>query len=116
MDSKESEFLKEKIPLKLEKINVKNKAAADKKRQEKLFEKKNMTLFKIFNVADLYEYHSTEQLYPDYNSRTSSFDERGIDVGDQGRKQQSCRQPPSAVDNLKFRCRQQPYTLSIDRL
>jgi len=39
-----------------------------------------MAMFKIFNVADRYEYHSTKQLYPNYNSRMSSFEERGTDV------------------------------------
>ena len=45
----------------------------------------DMTMFKIFNVADLYEYHPTEQLYLDYNLMTSSFEEGGTDVGDQDR-------------------------------
>jgi len=35
----------------------------------------NLTISKIFNVVDLYEYHPTEQLYQDYNSRTSSLKE-----------------------------------------
>jgi len=42
-----------------------------------------MTMFKIFNVADLHKHHPTEQLYPDCNSRTSSFEERETDVKDQ---------------------------------
>jgi len=89
MNLKESKVLKEKFRLKLEKFNVRYKAAADKKRQEKLFEKREMTLSKTFNMADLYEHHPTEQLYPYYNSRTSSFEERGIDIGNQDR---DCRQ------------------------
>ena len=42
----------------------------------------NMSMSKTFNVVDLYDYHPTRQLYPDYNSRTSSFEEGGSDVGD----------------------------------
>ena len=38
----------------------------------------DMTMSKTFNVTYLYEYHSTEQLYPDYNSRMSYFEEEGL--------------------------------------
>ena len=38
----------------------------------------NMALSKTFNVADLYEYYPTEQLYQDYNSMTSSLKEGGL--------------------------------------
>jgi len=54
----------------------------------------NMAEFKSFNVADLYEYHPTKQLYPDYNS-TSSYEEGGTDVGDQGRSKP--RQSPMCL-------------------
>ena len=36
-----------------------------------------------FSIADLYAYHPTKQLYPEYNSRMSFFEEEVTDVGDQ---------------------------------
>ena len=47
----------------------------------------NMVMSKTFNVADHYDYYLTRQLYPDYNSRTNSFEEGGADVGDQDTRQ-----------------------------
>ena len=38
----------------------------------------DMAMFKTFNVADLYDYHPTEQLYPDYNSRTVLLKRKGL--------------------------------------
>jgi len=38
-------------------------------------------------VADLYENYPTEQMYPNGNSKTSSFEEGGIDTGDQDARQ-----------------------------
>jgi len=37
----------------------------------------DMTMSKIFNVADLYAYHPIKQLYLEYNSLVSSFEEGG---------------------------------------
>ena len=42
-----------------------------------------MAMLKTFNIADIHEYYPTKKLYPDDNSRTSSFEEGGTDVGDQ---------------------------------
>ena len=40
----------------------------------------DITMSKKFNEADLHEYSPTKKLYPDDNSRTSSFKEGGTDV------------------------------------
>jgi len=42
-----------------------------------------MAMCKTFNVADLYDYHSTKQLYPYWNSKMSSFKKKGADVKNQ---------------------------------
>ena len=63
----------------------------------------DMAMSKIFNMADLYEYHPIEQLYPDFNSRMSSFEEGDIDVGDQCRgrpRQQREKESPGSVFGL----------------
>jgi len=47
----------------------------------------DMTIFKTFNMADLYEYYPTEQLYPDGKSRTSYFKEGEAATGNQNERQ-----------------------------
>ena len=43
----------------------------------------DMAMFKTFNVADLHKYYPTKKLYPDDNSRASSLEGGGTDVGEQ---------------------------------
>ena len=128
--------------MKPEKIIAKYKAITKKKKQEKLFEKKDMVLvyfrkeriltgaynklkpkkygpFKIVmkindnayvenlssdmamsktvKVTDLDEYHPTDHLYPDNNSRTCSFEKERTDIGDQSRNK-------SADQDIKLSC------------
>ena len=71
------------VQLKIEKTNKKYKAAADKKRQEKLFEEEDMMMVYLRRKRIPTERVPTKQRNPDRNSRTSSFEEGGTDVGDQ---------------------------------
>ena len=104
----------------MEKSNKKYKAAADKKRGEKLFKEEDMMMVYLRREKILVERVPTEQPYPDWNSRTSSFEERGTDVRRKPRQQVnfesqlstiqiscrqtelSCQQPTSVVDRLSL--------------
>ena len=44
---------------------------------------------RTFNVADLHEFHEDVPIYPDFSSRSSSFEEEGIDTGQQTREGQN---------------------------
>jgi len=56
----------------MEKHNKKYKIAVDKKRQEKLFEEENMMMMYLRIEGIPAERVITEQLYPVWNSMTSS--------------------------------------------
>ena len=64
----------------MEKTNKKYKTVVDKKRREKIFEEGDMVMVYLRRERILAEIVPTENLYPDWNSRTSSFEEGGIDV------------------------------------
>ena len=66
--------------MKIEKINKKYKMTADKKRREKLFDEEDMIMVYLRRENPNLK-SPTKQLYPDRNSRTSSFEERGTDIG-----------------------------------
>ena len=40
-----------------------------------------LKISKVFHVRDFFEYHGGKPFYPSLNSRTSSFEEEGTDVG-----------------------------------
>ena len=42
-----------------------------------------MIMSKMFNMADHHEYYPKKELYPHNDSRMSSFEEGGTDIGDQ---------------------------------
>src|SRR3954467_11857618 len=45
----------------------------------------SMGISRTFNVADLHEFHEDVPIYPDFSSWSSSFEEEGIDTGQQKR-------------------------------
>ena len=60
----------------VKKSNKKYKKIADKKKREKLFEKEDMMMVYLSGKIIPTERVPTKQLYPNWNSRTSSFEER----------------------------------------
>jgi len=91
----------------VEKSN-KDKAVSNKKRRE-TFEKEDMKIMYLGREIISIERVPTMQLYPNWSSRTSSFEESGTDVGREPMQQAnfepqlstiniSCRQPNFAVD------------------
>ena len=63
----------------VEKSNKKYKETTDKKKLEEFFEEKDMKIVYLGREGITTERVSTMQLYPNWNLRTSSFEERGID-------------------------------------
>jgi len=47
--------------------------------------RESMGISRTFNVVDLHEFHEDVPIYPDFSSRSSSFEEEGIDTGQQKR-------------------------------
>ena len=85
-----------------DKFNKKYKAIVDKKRWEKLCEEKDMMMVYLRRGRILIERVPTKQLYPDWNSRTNSFEKGGTDVGDQDDQdwiQSICWQLKRVVDS-----------------
>jgi len=65
-------------------------------------------------VSDLYEYHPTEQIYPDYNSRKISFEEGETDVKDQSKNKPVRPTLSTDIDMCNSVCPQ--AKIAIDRL
>ena len=96
--------VQENVKLKIEKANKKYKATTDKKRREKHFEKDNMmTIYLCREIIPAVRV-PTKQLHPDKNSRTSSFEERGTDVG--GDHPGACQNNLTYRQSLHLACRQ----------
>ena len=105
-----SKDVQEEVQLKIEKTNKKYKATADKKRREKLFEKEDIMIMYLRRERISTKRIPTEQLNPDWNSRTSFFEERGTDVGRELRQQVNY-EPQLSTTNISYR---QP-NFTVDR-
>jgi len=76
-----SKDVQENVQLKIEKTYKKYKTTTDKKRREKLFEKEDMmTIYLSREIIPAIRVPA-KQLHPDKNSRMSSFEERGTNIG-----------------------------------
>ena len=76
---RDSKDVQEEVQLKIEKTNKKYKTMADKKRQEKLFKEEDIMMAYLREKRIPIERVPIEKLNPD--SKTSSFEEGGTDVG-----------------------------------
>ena len=105
-----SKDIQEEVQLKIEKTNKMYKTTAEKKRREKFFEEEDMMMVYLRRERIPTKSVPTEQLNPDWNLRTSFFEEGGTDAGRELRQQVNY-EPQLSTTNISYR---QP-NFTIDR-